>query len=640
MITLFGVSLSALSPWFLVAIPCATVLLVYLFRARGIAQPRVVSSLFILRKLPSYLPSRRRFVPPFQFWLELLAFILLALAVSGILARQTGNRIAIVVDTSKSMATLQSTGDTRLQTLIRIASADIDQAQSSDRFAVFSAARVLTPHAGGDARQGLASARSARVIVEALSAGYESDRLSAVVAPLVSSREYDSVWVYTDKVLEQDVVPPTVRVVTVPSEPGSQQNVWVESVRLAAGDAAGAGKASDSSALTVTLAAVGKSPARVTLSGECFTAPGEGREALGAVAVQVHPESATQATLRPLPRNWAFCRVFAEPATSDALLLDNEAWIARATSQGSIALYSALTSQELGLNSLPYAVTKSSQPGATPEVNNAIYHRTLPTVDSPSAARLVVFPPPTRSLFGNGSVRAPQSERGRSIEVTRWIESHPILQYVQPTLLSFPTVSILSCPDTAQPVLFASEGAIACAGEYAGSRYVITGFELFPFDGVRSPTVSVLTLNIFRWLFQGAGVASDMNLAVGAVLLPYQVSRASIVAPRTEVLAESSAKSVVVTTPGILRVRREGASAQPETYLAVNAFSNEESDLSRRYTISLPALSTPRETSQASNATNRQTLPLERIFAVGLLVMLAIDLIRRIAVRASWGGPV
>ncbi|MEY4700562.1 MAG: hypothetical protein RL326_749, partial [Pseudomonadota bacterium] len=125
MITIFGTSLAASAPWLLLAIPIATSILIYTFRARGPSAPTVTSSLFLLSKLPLALPARRSFLPPLQFWLELAAFLLLSLSAAGLTASSVGERVAIVIDSSTSMSAPTSSQSTRLETAKRLAQADV-----------------------------------------------------------------------------------------------------------------------------------------------------------------------------------------------------------------------------------------------------------------------------------------------------------------------------------------------------------------------------------------------------------------------------------------------------------------------------------------------------------------------------------
>jgi hypothetical protein len=227
------------------------------------------------------------------------------------------------------------------------------------------------------------------------------------------------------------------------------------------------------------------------------------------------------------------------------------------------------------------------------------------------------------------------------------------MQYLQPNLITIPTAVVLTCPDTAKPVLFTAEGPLVCAGEESGARYIITGFELFPFDGLRSPTVSIFTLNALRWLFQsgaaqsGEGalgaeansIALDSSALVGTIALPNEVQSAAYVAPDTTTLANRPTRSLLVTKPGIVQLNHAGTDASAQTLLAVNALFHEESDISLTPTIALPEGETPPQASANTSAiATREKTHLEAILTLLLLIALTLDLIRRIVTRSRWGG--
>ena len=190
MSALTGIAISFAWPLALGAIPVALGALVYLFRARGTTQSKVTSSLFLLARLPEYLPSRRRFVPPIQFWLELALAVALACAASGITFYRTGARVAVVIDTSKSMSARMSAGlnaeETRLQAALRIAKADIAQAPPDTLFKVLRAAGTISSAASDT--QGAAFRAKGTAISELnlVRSTYEVDSLASVIADLRS----------------------------------------------------------------------------------------------------------------------------------------------------------------------------------------------------------------------------------------------------------------------------------------------------------------------------------------------------------------------------------------------------------------------------------------------------------------------
>jgi hypothetical protein len=657
MMTLFGTTIGAAWPLFLLAIPVSLALLVYIFRAKGSSQPTVTSTLFLLRKLPSYLPHRKRFIPPLQFWLELLAFILLASAASGVFTRETGERIAVVLDTSKSMATRQTSGETRLEVAKRIASADITQSPPTTRFAVYSASNTLVPLTPSNATQQkssshVVSARSARSLLTEAPQSYTADRLQSLLTPLVNAADYDQVWVYTDKTVEDTSEPGAVKIISIPSDSNASGNLWIESLTLKSSTTSTSKSDEDTPYIYVSLAAVGPETISAQVSAECTQQDGGSTFSLSTVTTTLKPNSSASTRLGPIAKPWSYCRVVATPSSAaslDLLPLDNEGWVTKVIEERTVTLHSALSPDALGLRNLPYAV-------ATPAVDSqahselySIYHRQLPKTLPPKGATMIVLPPAGSTLWSGGSVAARASTLSAQAGVTRWSDSHPLMQYLQPTLLTIPTAVVLTCPDTAKPVLFTSEGPLLCAGEQSGSRYIITGFELFPFDGLRSPTVSIFTLNALRWLFQPAAggntetsrVALDNSAQVGTIALPYEISSAQSVAPTRSNLANSTTRSLTIPEPGVVELSRGETSSAQKTFLAVNAFSPDESDISRIQVISPPQSSrTPQAIPAATTAQAREKSSLESILTVLLLVALGLDLLRRIVTRARWGGVV
>lgn len=668
MITLAGSSLGALSPWFLLAIPLATTALVYLFRSRGPAHPRVTSTLLLIASLPQFLPARRRFLPPLQFWLELLACLFLALAASGLFITRHGERIAIIVDNSKSMGTLHSATETRLNTALRIAEADISsKSSSSTRFTVRGSQESINATRASSSSQEVVthsvSGSRARQALRLIEQSYTHDQLQAQVQAAINSREYDAVWVYTDKELASEAPINTLKVTTIPSDVSNLSNAWIESVSLRSPTQADTTQATH---LEVRVATIGKPTHEIALTARCSDLQSGSDFTLGPIQRTVQSSNPTLVSLGPIERAWSFCQVsLAFSATSnlsDALSLDNQAWIAHSPQSIAIELYSSLSPQELGLQALPYTIVAATSDARQTGRAGVIFHRSLPvapqastTPRAPLEPTLVVYPAPGSSLWSQGRVsEAPR----KALEVTRWESSHPILQYLRPSLLTIPSAVVLTCPDTATPILFTSSGPIVCAGEEAGVRYTIVGFELFPFDGIRSPTVSILTLNVLRWLYSlpssagdapatsGSATTSSAALrGAGQLRIPAHATSVSMLAPSEATLSlpnaeASSAKSSVITlpSPGIFRIE---STEQPTTLIAHNTFSTDESDISKTLPLSFqpPSVLDPQSTqASAVPQSNPDQISCERVLAWLALVVLVLDLVRRFISRARWGG--
>jgi hypothetical protein len=186
----------------------------------------------------------------------------------------------------------------------------------------------------------------------------------------------------------------------------------------------------------------------------------------------------------------------------------------------------------------------------------------------------------------------------------------------------------LECPPSATPILFSTGGPIACAGEDKGARYLVTGFELFPFEGSRNPTISIFTLNAFKWLFQSSGATVTGELPA-RLPLPESIVEAEYIHPENlKLTLEGSA--IAPPAPGIIELHDEDGT---ERYLALNSFEERESDLSRRSTLSLPP-SAPRTSTTSSPATSTSLISM---LALAALLVIGADLTRRILRRVRWG---
>jgi len=610
MISIFGSTIAATSPWLLLGIPCAIGFLVYIFRVRGTAHQAVVSSLIFLKELPRRPVGRKTFVPPLQFWLELAILTLLILAVSGLYLARSGKHIAVVVDSSLSMGALYGAGGTRLDQAKRIATLDIERAPSSTTYTIFASSKDLIPLS-----QSNESSTDAITTLQGAKQSHRPDALQQHLASLVGDQHYDAVWVYTDREVENSQPSQRLIVNQIPLDPSTSTNAWIQGIQVEGTDA-----------LKVKLGYGGTSPKDAVVEGECFEGPTSPPTKLSAKTARLTPHEVTTTTLTPPPGDWSYCRVhikLQDPSLFDALPIDNEGWITRASSEPTIHLVSSLSPEQLGLTKVKaITVSVDAQKGDIAKLPT-IYHRVSPSA-VPMTPSLVVLPPPGALPWGGSAL----TQGAQRTEVTRWDVSHPVLQYANPSLVTFPEVRPLECPPSATPILFSSVGPIACAGEEKGARYLITGFELFPFEGTKNPTISIFTLNAFKWLFQSSGATTIGELPM-RVPLPESVTEAGYVQPENLKL-KLEGSSIAPIVPGIVQFEDESGS---ERYLALNSFEEKESNLSRRTTLSLPPI-TPKAATSSSPATSRS---LTSTLAILALLVIGGDLVRRILRHVRWG---
>jgi len=642
MIQLFGYTISALYPYALLGFPVGAAALFYTYRSLGASTAKVVSSLFLLRDLPRGVPGKQKFVPPPQFWFELFLILLLSLAASGLIAERTGQHIAIVVDRSLSVSSKDSQGKSRLSLLQEQAKVHINESDSTTRYSLFTIGASLSPVRGPAPSGHVTGARtfdeSALTRDEALAALFtieskvEQDKLPSGLEPLLTSNSnqsrFDAIWLYTDHPIEKTPskngeLP--LKITSLPSsgEKARSTNVWIIELSEV------------QNSLRVTVQATSPlAEISVLVSATCYgdtlqrPLPSPATRSLTLRPSATSPTDSGIVTLSPLPEGWRACKVSAERSdsdtTTDAIQQDNTAWIAKTSSKLSVALYSPLSPQELGLTRLETPQIYTAGTNAPTDERASIYHR-VAAPQKQSKPTLIVLPPAQSDLWG-GSI---SKEELTKVELSRWDASHPILQYVNVPTLGIPKARVISCPDTSTAVVSAREGAIVCAGSTPSGRYAIVSFELFPFEGRESPAVSILTLNILKWLIQDLSIDTRPS-PPGFITPPPNTTKLNYLDPPREPLLLSTDSRVPLSGTSLVQFTDE--SGESLGYAASLFTSEYESDVRSESVITLPA--SPPQTGEKKN--NRS--PLWWLFALILLAALVADAVLKCLGKFRWEG--
>lgn len=621
--TIFGTAYSFSWPFFLAAIPLGVAGLVYIYRKRGLVRDSaVVSSIFLIRSLPTYLPSRRRFVPPLAFWLQLLLLLLLSLAASGLVGRVAGQRIAVLIDNSKGMGARLSGGESRLESTIRIASADLrTHAASNDLFSVYTVASAIKPVVIKDSSDKPGGIDSSQAIsaLKGITPAYAGDRLITALSTLVNS--HDSVWLYTDRVIDgQPAASSRLKITTVPTDPDLARNVWISKLTVrGAGDSASAQK--NGWFIDLALSRIGGGGAAAAgdecqIEALCFA---QGVKPLEVERLSLSlnlKERVHSVSLGPLKSDWSYCRVQLNGLKSDLLDSDNFGWVVRPEIAPRIGVVSDTPLEVLGVDKLSLnggVVAVDLKSAGADQLRGVIYHRSAPLAGSGALdikPTLIVYP--ALNLKSNfATVRSEEmgsqitgNSAAAGVEISRWDESHPVLRYARPALLELAKARVLECTDGAKAIISSTAGPIACAAERDGKRHLILGFELFPFDGAKNPTVSIITLNAVNWLFgddsgdAGAGVNFNIG-SQGDFRLPQRYGgdrfQVSYLASEEEAKVNITSDEAIVNTPGVVsfKGRSEAAngsldSIAEEGLMAFNSIIPEESDLLAGGGVNLP----------------------------------------------------
>jgi hypothetical protein len=584
-----------------------------------------VSTLLFLRDLPRILPARKKFVPPLQFWIELLAFLSLIAAAAGLFSKSLGGHIAVVIDTSMSMAAIDEYGVTRLETAKTTAQTQISQAPINTRFSLFTAGSSSKRISDIGTTPSLAQSA-----LKELKPSFEQDRLGAIVDGLIASGEYDSVWAFSDHpMLRPESTTPaapqiSIRPVNVvpPSQRVKTTNLWIDEVS--------ARESEGTSYLEVTAQATAPSLTLASITTTCNVSENSIGTSIqpAPVDVELSEGQSKSVTVGPITGPWSFCQVTISPRrpdTRDMLSLDNTAWVTHHSISNELHLVSPLTERELGFSRLKNISVKSISPEEVPALTRpvpAIYHRSLLPA-APQSTILAVLPPAGPLPWG-GSISSTES---RQVEITRWLASHPLTQYVNIPILAIPSARTIECPETSLPFIFSADGPIACAGERANVRYIILGFEIFPFDGLKTPTLSVLTLNAIKWLFQDISLGNRPN-PLGPFIAPLGCASAAQVLPTPKPLSVDPSLLIQVSSPGVVVLRN--GTGQEIGVAAFNFASLPESDTRAESPVTFSSVAEAR--SKPSSATTDLWF-YAALFAFSILTL---DLLRRLRGKLRW----
>jgi hypothetical protein len=203
-----------------------------------------------------------------------------------------------------------------------------------------------------------------------------------------------------------------------------------------------------------------------------------------------------------------------------------------------------------------------------------IFHYSAPLV-LPKNDALFVLPPKGNPLVSlGGPLSAPT--------VTDWRDPHPLTRYVNFALFRPSYARPVVPPLLAKKIIEGPEGPLAVVVRRQGSRYLVLGFDPFPYLAQANLPMSIFTLNLLSWFFEASG---DSITATGEPLSLGSNKGGTLVGPRGQRLNIGEGTDVFSLTffQGIYRMDQGG----DEKVLAVNFDDVSESDLSHVATLNL-----------------------------------------------------
>jgi len=538
-------------------------LLVLAYLNRSPKRERIVSSLLLLRHLPKVPAIREKIKLPPRFFLELLILFLLAAASAYPRLNARGERIAILVDNSMSMGAASGAGR-RADLAVKEIKGWLGLRSSKDRFTLY----LSSPRLRRISEE-LVERSEIEGLLDKIVLSDAPDYLDGTLSQLVSSGQYGRAFVVSDKLASftgtssGQTFPVDVRTVGEPVA-----NVGIVNLRLER-------KKDSGNTVVASLALFGSRPMQATIRALSISSS----QVVAETPVSLEPKRIVEARLT-LSKNYAeTLRVEVHVSHADrnylALGVDNAGYLNLGAAQGKNIL---IVSEEdpgenvFGLRGLGAEAIRASGYSSFPEARlkefrAIIFDGAVPR-ELPSVPSLFLSPPLDNAIYpGAGEVSSPA--------ISSWRAESPLTNDVNFQLIKLNRCVVLKPPDWSEPILNVEQGPVIVSGESQGVRSAAVGFALLPFEGRRTPTLSVLTLNLLSWLSGGAQFEETMRTG-GALPVPAEGSW-RLIQPGGDVLDSKTWKHV----DGAPRADKSGIyilqTADKERQIIVNAFHPDES---------------------------------------------------------------
>lgn len=584
----------------LLALPL--LLVPYLLRQRH--QRRVVPALFLYQDISS--PTRRRLWGRLRlsplFLLQLLILLLLvAIAARPVLQYDTAGEMALVLDTSASMQARDPSGRTSLFEMakekIQQELANIPAKRPISIFTTNPLGAVpkdlLDPLAGSaDTGESITAGSDMQAVwnrIRVSDAPDPSDAtLSAFLARLLRDHDFERVLFVTDRFVtpppDEQPSHPALRTVTLDS---AQPNIGISTFRLYR-----------SLFFPDEIhATVGIHAAQDALSplprGQVVIEDGQTRQRFAAQPLRLSAPRTFSFSHLPLTTSYRVRILFGEQEEGngarrgDGLSIDNEAYAVLPPLE-EIAVLLVTPTPEVGdsLGQIPnikltLMTPQDYDPAAVTHASAfrcILFHLTAPEALPPTPAAFFL-PPDDNPLFSLG-------QSAQQPVLTHWTHGHPLTSYVTFPLLTPAYAQALHPSGWNTPIIESTVGPLLLAGERAGRRYVVTGFDLLPYLGRRNLPASILTLNILGWLSDHASQSAPYQ--TGAVLNPQSHLAGTMDSPLRVRFPQDThfqpvEQALSLDRQGVYTFRENGR----ERLVAVNLLSPEETELGRRLSLAV-----------------------------------------------------
>jgi Ca-activated chloride channel family protein len=495
---------------------------------------------------------------PLIFFLQLFLLALLIFALSEPVFSVRPSRVAIVLDNSASMQAVED-GKSRFQLAQQSARALLTEIGTTGKVDIY----LTTPRLEKLRGTTFATAEAARLIgsLEPYDIGDRPLDYDKVLNRLADQQKYDRVHLITDHPVSGQGE--KLKAVSIGTP---QDNLAITSFQISRASLTSTQLSATSE---VTNYSAKDAKIKVDLRG--------GGAVLASRELTVAAGKSAAALFEGLPQRPYY---EAEIGVRDALLVDNRRFAVPPSSQ---------TLRILGVSPRPQALSSlRAIPGVSLNIVSPadyqntertgydleIFHLATPA-ELPQTPALFVLPPDNNLVELGKPLSKPA--------VSNWREPHPLTQYINFSLLRPTYARPLRPRAPGQTIIESPEGPLVFAAQSQGKRYLILGFDPFPYLGRENLPMSVLTLNILDWFIENSGARSK---STGEALV-FSAARQGdlIVSPRGDKIP---LKSSVTSFPenfyqGVYQLNR----GQDKELFAVNLQDTNESDLRRSAPIEL-----------------------------------------------------
>lgn len=576
-----------LTPLWLFAVPIAAGLLLYAYLRHGRNRQSKISSLFFIKQVtPSLARGRQKMALPWRLLFELLVLLALIAALSGAFLKSSSQRLVIVIDNSLSMGALLNPGknnETLLDEAKRSAKSNLDLFSEINQTSVW-----ITSPEPRQITDGFGTSNQARNQISDIAVSFSSGNISAVLARIKKGSNKTLIFSDQSVLPQTESANPSIRLVPLNVLNPRRENVAIESVSMERSIDR------DSSNITVIIQSYLNTEALCRIAVTKFAnrkwSPLAVREiSLSGVGTREVILNIDHKIAAASSEAFKAQIVSCTPDKANLLNLDDSAWLTSEQGQSQITLVSEFSAKQLGLSEISGIRIEARRPedwelensGKEGNLNSSlvIFHRYVPKV-FPKTNALFISPPEGSGFFKSTKLAG-------TTQLVRWEKESPIIRYLTLPDISLKDAMLFSeLPVWGIPLMYSSAGPIAIYGSLSQHRYATLGFEILPFEGRSNPFLSILTLNLIKWLS-----SSGENLESGTlsrISLKEPAKKASVIdgtIPEFSAILNLSGNILTLSSPGLV----ETFSADNNRLISANFFSAEESNLLEPGLLSMPA---------------------------------------------------